>query len=226
VRRAVAVILCVTVGGCAASSSYVPQVTARGEIVLRYDNAFEAWSAGKRVARGLRWRGLTDFVRCVPPARDEARGAEAAGARAIGFSAVGGALGVLALGGLYGLADTNHEWQWLGAGLGSAAAGLLFASLGRMSRNIANGRAVDAINLYNDAVGSLGATCSDLRYPPPAGPVPPPLQGPPPQAPSQPPTGPQPWPPPPQPMPPQPMPPPPMPPPPSPPPPPDAPPQG
>ena len=187
-RRAIAVFTCVALGGCAASTSYVPAVTARGELVLRYDNHFEAWSDGKRVARGLGWRGLDDFVRCVPRAHDEAVGARAAGTRAVVFSAIGGSLGVIALGGLYGLVDTNHEWQWLGAGAGTAAAGLLFAGLGRMARNIANGRAVDAVNYYNDAVGSLGATCSDLTYPPPAGPVVPAPVAAPPSPPSPPPT--------------------------------------
>ena len=168
--RAAVALACMLATGCSAATQYVPRVTARGELTIRYDDAFEAWNNNRRVARGLRWRGLDDFVRCVPQAHAEAVGARAAGTRAIVFSAVGGALGVLALGGLYGLYDTNHEWQWLGAGVGSAAAGLLFASLGRMSRNIANGRAVDAVNFYNDAVGSLGATCADLTYPPPAPP--------------------------------------------------------
>jgi hypothetical protein len=119
----------------------------------------------------------------VAPAREHAAAARADGRRALGFSIAGGLLGGLALGGFIGLADDEHRWVWLGSGLGSAAVGLVFAGLGRLERNRANGHAVDAINYYNDAVGSLGATCADLTYPPPAGPAPPPppLPPPPPQ---------------------------------------------
>jgi hypothetical protein len=210
-RRALAIGLCASLLGCAASSSYAPAVTARGELTLRYDNGFVASAEGHPVARGLRWRGLAEYVRCVPTAHDEAVGARAAGTRAVVLSAIGGSLRVLALGGLYGLVDTDHEWEWLGAGVGSAAVGLVLVGLGRLSRNVANGRAVDAVNFYNDAVGSLGATCADLSYPPPAGPVPPvaptqpepPLPPPPvwPAAPPSPPPPPSPSPPPSQPLP-------------------------
>ena len=161
-------------GGCAENTLYVPRVVARGEITLRYRGGFEAWAAGQPVAHGLRWRGLPTYVGCVPAARQDADDAARAGDRALGFSIVGGILGGLGVAGLVGVVDEANRWAWLGSGLGSAVLGAVFAGAGRLFRNRANGHAVDAINRYNDAVGSLGATCADLTYPPPAGPGPPP----------------------------------------------------
>jgi hypothetical protein len=149
-------------------------VVARGEITLGYQGLhFEARAAGRELARGLRWRGLSDYVACVPAAKEHADEAEASGKLALGFSISGGILGGLAVGGIVGVADEANRWAWLGSGLGAAALGAIFAGVGRLYRNRANGHAVDAINFYNDAVGSLGATCADLQYPPPAGDTPP-----------------------------------------------------
>jgi hypothetical protein len=47
----------------------------------------------------------------------------------------------------------------LAAGLGGAITGVVLAAIGRHEKNVANGHAVDAMNYYNDAVGSLGGTC-------------------------------------------------------------------
>jgi hypothetical protein len=54
------------------------------------------------------------------------------------------------------------------------ALGVVFSSVGAKLRLEADGKAVDAMNYYNDAVGSLGATCNDLRFPPPSDFAPPP----------------------------------------------------
>ncbi len=167
-----AALLLALLSGCSAVSQYQPRVLARGELTVRYDEVFELWSGGKRVSRGLTWTGLEDHVECVPLAREHARMARVAGQSALAFSILGGTLGVLALGGLVGLADKAHQWEWLGSGLASGAAGLGFAIAGHALRPRANGHAIDAHNFYNDAVGSLGATCADLKYPPPAGPHP------------------------------------------------------
>jgi hypothetical protein len=158
--------------GCGATTHYTPALVARGELTLRYDNRFELWAAGRPVAHGLTYHGLPDYVRCVPTAHRHARQAVTHGGTAVAFSVIGGTLGVLALGGLYGLYDEGNRWIWLGSGVGAATLGTIFAGLGRMFKNSANGHAVDAMNYYNDAVGSLGATCDDLRYPPPAAPPP------------------------------------------------------
>ncbi len=161
----------VAVTGCA-TSQYAPQVVARGELVLRYDDGFQMWAGGRQVAHGLQYHGLARFVRCVPEAERHARIARRNGEAALALSIIGGVLGGAALAGFYGFADKDHEWTWLGAGIGSAVAGTVFAGFGRLLKNSANGHAVDALDYYNDAVGSLGASCDDLTYPPPAGPAP------------------------------------------------------
>lgn len=185
-RRALAIALALSLAGCAENTVYVPRVVARGEVTLRYRGGFEAWAGGRRIARGLDWRGLAPYVGCVPAAREHAEAAAAYGRRALGFSVTGGVLGGLAVGGLLGVIDEPNRWAWLGSGLGAAVLGAIFAGAGRLHRNLANGHAVDAINFYNDAVGSLGATCADLTYPaptplpaPPAPPPPPPSEVPP-----------------------------------------------
>lgn len=170
--RAALALLLVVCAGCA-ETRYVPRVVARGELTLRYHGGYEMWAGGRRVARGLGWAGLAEYVGCVGVARGHAEAARRAGRAAVALSVAGGTLGVLALGGLTGLADTDHQWAWLGGGLAAAGVGVALAATGRLMRNRANGNAVDAMNEYDDAVGALGATCADLRYPPPAGPAPP-----------------------------------------------------
>jgi hypothetical protein len=185
--KAALVVVVALVGGCA-ETQYPPQVVARGELTLRYHGAYEMWGGGRRVARGLGWAGLTEYVGCVPAARAHAMAARSAGRAALGLSIAGGVIGGAALGGLIGLVDTDHQWQWLGGGLAMAAAGVVLAGIGRMERNAANGHAVDAMNHYNDAVGALGATCDDLTYPPPTGALSPPLPPPTPPTATPPPT--------------------------------------
>ena len=173
--------------GCA-SSNYAPQVVARGELTLRYDGGFELSAAGKPVARGLRYSGLENYVRCVPEARDQAQRASSSGKTAIAMSVLGGVFGAGGLIGLGAIADGDHWAPWLASGLGLATVGLTFSILSWRYKNHANGHAIDAMNFYNDSVGSLGATCDDLVYPPPAAAVPPtpPAMGAPTEAPPQP----------------------------------------
>lgn len=162
-----AVALTVAASGCG-TTSYVPKVVARGELSMRYDNGFQIWQGGRRVSEGLTWRGLPEVVRCVPAARDLATQAQSDGAAAIAFGVIGGSLGVVGAAGLMGALDEERRWIWFGTGLGAVGVGVVFAGLSRLFKNRANGRAVDAHNVYNDAVGSLGASCDDLRYPTPA----------------------------------------------------------
>lgn len=161
-------------GGCAYQTHYDPQIVARGELTLRYRGRFEMYAGGRKVSQGLGWRGLREFVACVPEAEQHARKAQDEGSAAIAMSAMGATLGVLALGGFAGFAveDQKYVWPFVGGGLGVATLGTVFAGLSRLYKNRANGQAVDAMNFYNDRVGSLGATCEDLRYPAPVGPAP------------------------------------------------------
>ena len=160
-------------GGCAATQ-YTPTLVARGELTLRYDGGFAMDAGGREVSHGLSWSGLDDYTRCVPVASAKASQAQARGRASYVTAILGGVFGAAALGGFYGLVDNQNGGAWLLAGVGSATVGLVFGVLTQALRNSANGHAVDAMNIYNDAVGSLGATCEDLRYPAPAGPAPPP----------------------------------------------------
>ena len=163
--------LLVFLAGCV-STQYTPQVVARGELTLQNRDGLEMRAAGRRVARALSWNGLDRYVGCVPPAREHAVAARQNGRASTALAVLGGTFGVLALGGLVGIADRDHLWQWLGGGVGAGALGAIFAGTSQLLRNRANGHAVDAMNYYNGAVGSLGATCEDLRYPPSAGTAP------------------------------------------------------
>jgi hypothetical protein len=106
----------------------------------------------------------------VPAAKENAAEAARAGRRAVALSISGGVIAPLGLVGLAGLADEPYRWAFVGAGGALAVTGVVLAAVGRLERNRANGHAVDAVNFYDDAVGSLGATCADLTYPQPTPP--------------------------------------------------------
>jgi hypothetical protein len=167
-----AAVAALTASGCA-TSGYAPQVVARGELTVRYDGGFELSAGGRRVAKGLSYGGLDHYVRCVPEAHRHARQAQTAGGAAIAFSVLGGVLGAGGLTSLISLVDTAHWREWIAGGLGMSVVGLTFSILSWRYKNHANGHAIDAMNFYNDSVGSLGATCDELVYPPSAGPAPP-----------------------------------------------------
>ena len=132
------------------------------------------YASNRLVAESLKWDGLNDYVRCVPEAALHARKASNDGQAAIVLTALGVSFGVASLGGFAGFAVDNGKYlgAFLGTGVGVAVVGTIIAGLSRLFKNRANGQAVDAMNYYNDSVGSLGATCADLTYPPPAGPAP------------------------------------------------------
>lgn len=157
-----ALILLAALSACSpATTQYVPQVTADDELVLSYDGRFAVWRRGELVARGLGFAGLAHHVRCVPAAHERAVVAESAGKRALAFSIVGGVLGGISLGAFAAFASPRQDVRVgvLLGGVGLAAIGTLFAALGYKDKNVANGSAVDAMNFYNDAAGSTGASC-------------------------------------------------------------------
>ncbi len=167
-----AVLALVVTSGCA-TTQYAPQLVARGELQLGYDGGFVMRAEGKPVTSGLAYRGLARYVACVPEAHKHARSAQNHGGAAIALSVLGVTFSLASLGSLAGLADPQNQWTWLGSGLAAGALGLTLSAVSWREKNQANGHAIDAMNYYNDAVGSLGATCQDLRYPPAAGPAPP-----------------------------------------------------
>jgi hypothetical protein len=151
---------------CAPTSAvYVPRVVAKDELTADYDgHRFAVWARGGQVARGLGWRGLTRHVRCVPPAKAAAETAERAGARAIAFSVVGGVLGGGSLTAFAAFASPRVDVRVgvLLGGVALAAIGTVFAALAYRDKNVSNGSAFDAMNYFNDAVGSYGASCDSV----------------------------------------------------------------
>jgi hypothetical protein len=162
--------------GCGSGrTTYFPHVVARGELTLRYDDGFQVYGGNRVVAESYSYEGLTDYVRCVPEAAAHARRAESRGQSAVTLSTLGIVFGLTGMGGLGGLyfqdKDPAIMWGMLGTGVLVAATGVVLGGLSRGAKEDAHGNALDAVNYYNDAVGSLGATCDDLAYPAPAGPV-------------------------------------------------------
>ena len=132
-RVLVATALLVGAGCAAPATIYRPVQAAPAELTVRYDDEFEVWAADVPVARGLRYQGLDEVVRCVPEAK---RHAEAASRAGIVSGVVIEALAIV-LGG---------------------------QSLSQKAK--ANGHALDAVNLYNDAVGYDGRGCGPAVAPP------------------------------------------------------------
>ena len=178
-QRSVAGACCVSLtaltlsgAGCAATS-YEPAVVARGELTLSYDHRGFAIEAGRQpLSHGLLYKGLPEYVRCVPEAARHAREAQSSGRGAVTLSVLGAVIGLSGLFGFYGFYDKENIIPWLLGGIGAGIVGTTLGGVSHRYKNHANGHALDAVNYYNDAVGSLGATCSDLRYPAPAGQLP------------------------------------------------------
>jgi hypothetical protein len=149
--------------GCGhATTSYPPQLVARDELVLRYDDAFEMWGGGRLVARGPGYEGLPQFVGCVPKAKEHALQARDEANTSTVYAGLAIGLGTAALGGLAGFAFKDKPTTQgiiFGAGISSGVLGIIFGALSRQGRNNANGHAVDAMNYYNDEVGSQGKKC-------------------------------------------------------------------
>lgn len=156
--------LALTAGCGSGMTRYQPQLRAEGELTLRYDDGFTMHAEGRQIAGGVTWGGLTEYVKCVPKAKEHAEAAENSGASAVALSWTGAGLGLASLGSLGGLAVYDEKSPELALGIlgiGAAAAitGVVLAAIGRNQKNIANGNAVDAMNYYNDEVGSYGGTC-------------------------------------------------------------------
>jgi hypothetical protein len=158
--------------GCGAATKYTPQLRAEGELTLHYDNGFSMHAEGQEIASGVTWGGLTEYVQCVPMAKRHARSAESYGGGAVALSWIGAGIGLGSLGSLGGLAvyeqDKDLAAGILGIGVAAAITGVVLAAVGRNMKHDANGHAIDAMNYYNDQVGSYGGTCKKPVAPPPA----------------------------------------------------------
>lgn len=175
-KGTLAVALSFGLGGCTSGmTTYFPNVVARGELTLRYDDGFQIYGGNRVVAESYSYDGLSDYVRCVPEAASHAKSAESRGQTAITLSTLGIVFGLSGMGGIGGVyfyeKDPELMWGILGSGLVLAISGVVLGGLSRRAKEDAHGHALDAVNYYNDAVGSLGATCDDLEYPAPAGPA-------------------------------------------------------
>ncbi len=168
--------------GCSSASGYEPRYVGPGELTLRYDDGLQIWAAKKILADSPAFGGLADYVRCVSAAAEHAEAAESDGSAAVGTGWAGGIIGVAGLGGLAGLGyleqDEVKAFAILGTGVAAGLLGISLALISRSLKNTANGHAVDAVNYYNDDIGSLGGSCdrppAPLSEPDPE-PVPPPL---------------------------------------------------
>lgn len=154
--------------GCTyAPSIHAPKYVAQHELVLTYDDGYVLSAEGRPVARGYAYEGLADYVRCVPPAHEHAREAQANGANAVPLQIAGTTLTFAGLGGLAGLGYLDKPGATAPAlllgGLGVQLVGLVLVAVGAQAKVSANGHAVDAMNYYNDAVGSRGNSCQPLE---------------------------------------------------------------
>lgn len=169
--------------GCAGSTSYVPQHVAPGELILRYDGGIQVYAGREQLTEGPRYTDLHAYVRCVPQAADHAERAAKHGEAGVGLAWSGGVMGALSLASLGGLTVIEDQpevgFAILGTGLVVGAIAVSLAASSRTQRNQAHGNALDAINYYNDAVGSTGASCATVdrstivAAPLPTGPLPP-----------------------------------------------------
>lgn len=151
-------------GGCGHGTTvYAPQLRAYGELTMRYDDAFTMSAEGNDIASSTTWTGLTEYVQCVPRAKEHAEAAESTGAAAVVLSWVGAGVGLASLGSLAAVPDYDRHPDTsnvvLALGLTGAVTGVVLAAIGRGLKPKANGHAVDAMNYYNDEVGSRGGTC-------------------------------------------------------------------
>lgn len=141
-----------------------PAHVAEHELVLTYEDGYVVSAEGHEIARAYEYKGLSEYVRCVPYARAHADQAERAGAAAVPLQIAGGVTAFAGLGGLSGIAYLGKN-DGLAAGLllGGFAlqlVGLALVGGGAKAKVDANGHAIDAMNYYNDQVGSRGRSCS------------------------------------------------------------------
>lgn len=168
-----ALTLCLTaclLAGCASSvSRYVPEHLAEGELTLRYPGYLQIYAGSELLTEAPGFGQLERYVHCVPEARGHAASAESNGIASVVLSWLGSGLAVGSLGSLGGLAlfdqDPAASLGILAGGLAVALAGIGVAAASRVAEIDAHGHAVDAVNYYNDVLGSYGGRCDEAGAP-------------------------------------------------------------
>ena len=164
-QLAVAIVLLAsfTTGCSSTHTSFIPSRLANNELVLLYDGRYKMATTSGFATGGYQYPGLTSFVSCVPPAAAHAQAAESWGDAVIPLQAAGITLAVGGIGGAAGIAylDKNKDLATglILGGIGAQVLGLILVSIGAQAKYNANGNAIDAMNYYNDAVGSRGGYC-------------------------------------------------------------------
>lgn len=143
-----------------ASFHYEPQRLARGEMTSRARTWGVTFSAGGvTVAESTSlYARLPSYVSCVPRARAHALHAQLnqGFSYGLGLATVAFSIATVTL-----VAQRSLDSTAFGTGFTTALT--LGGTLALRHRAL--GHAIDAMNYYNDQVGSLGATCADRTYP-------------------------------------------------------------
>lgn len=155
--------LCALFVGCGAFTNHTPKVVAEHELSLRYEDRLLVFAGHDPLTEAPTFAGLEAHVRCVPTAADHAHEAHRQGQTGEALRIAGIVLGSLGLASLTGLAayETEPTAAWASVGVGGALS-LIAVSLAGASvtaRLAAQGNAVDAVNHFNDALGSVGGKC-------------------------------------------------------------------
>jgi hypothetical protein len=161
-RSLLALVIAAALAPACASTAYRPR-TLPGELALGYDGKLRIWTGDRSVARAPRFEGLEDFVACVPDARRHAEAARIEGARGSILSSVSIGLAAAGLAGLSGLAFHHRDDRAMAAlligGVVVEVAAVAVAGSSFSAKVKAQGNAIDAVNFYNDEVGSHSGTC-------------------------------------------------------------------
>jgi hypothetical protein len=151
--------------GCAASSQYLRADATPHEIVWAFDGGLAARQDGAEIGGDARWGDLPEAVRCVPEAVHYADGARsrATAGHVLEWSGV-----AMMAGGLGGGLAMGFGQQWSDQGTltavgvigGGLLAGLGVWLAGYLDAHASNAQAIDAVNVYNDAL--LAGVCKGL----------------------------------------------------------------
>ncbi len=110
------------------------------------------------------YRGLPDYVACVPKAHEHAEQAASWGTTSTALSWLTVGLAATGVGGLAGLAYRDEDRGTMAAlllgGLLVETAAIVVGATSIGARARAHGNAFDAVNYYNDAVGFSGGNCA------------------------------------------------------------------